>query len=75
MTSQYGTLQLSLSADVRSSGDVHRVLTGHGAFSTKLYKEIVAKCGDPAAGEMSWSDPLSAECQTVVNEMNERTGE
>ena len=48
---------------------------GHGAFSTKLYKEIVAKCGDPAAGEMSWSDPLSAECQMVVNEMNERTGE
>jgi len=49
-------------------------LYGHGAFSAKLYKEIVAKCGDPAAGEMSWSDPLSAACQATVDEMHSRTG-
>lgn len=34
-------------------------LLGHGAISTTLYKSISAACGDPAAGQGTWVEPLS----------------
>jgi hypothetical protein len=39
------------------------------------YKEIVKNCGDPAAGEMSWKDPLEPACQKSVDQMNKVTGD
>lgn len=50
-------------------------LYGHGAVSAQLYKEIIAECGDPMAGPMTWAPQLSPKCQAAVNEMHTKSGD
>jgi len=50
-------------------------LLGHGAISTTLYKSISAACGDPAAGQGTWVEPLSAACSKVLGEMGQMSGD
>jgi serine carboxypeptidase-like clade 1 len=50
-------------------------LYGHGAVSAALYKQIIAECGDPMAGPMTWAAELPPKCADAVSQMHASSGD